>query len=418
MFALVDCNNFYASCERVFHPQWKNRPIVVLSNNDGCIIARSNEAKALGIPMGAPFFQYKDLMEAHQVIVCSSNYSLYGDLSERVMQTLKPFAIDFQIYSIDEAFLRIGETHYEKFGLEIRKTVLQWVGIPVSIGIAPTKTLAKIANHKAKKERETRGVHVLDNPNAIDQALYALPVEEIWGIGHRRAVKLHRIGIRTAQEFRDAPDDLIKKHLTVNGLRTAWELRGISCLPLEEVPQPKKSITCSRAFGAPIDDLENLYEAVASYAARTGEKLRLQESLASSMTVFVELHPFNREASNAFHVRIVFPQPTDYTPHLIHYAKNAAKALFRPGQQYRKAGIIVDGLVPNQSYQQDLFAMRNASTSKQNTLMRVMDQLNEKFGHTVLCSAAEGTSKEWQMKRNLRTPHYTTQWDEILSIHI
>lgn len=418
MFALVDCNNFYASCERVFHPEWKNRPIIVLSNNDGCVIARSNESKALGIPMGAPLFQCKNLIEAHDIIVCSSNYTLYGDMSERVMKTLKEFAIDFQVYSIDEAFLNIECENYEEYGRQIRETVLKWTGIPVSVGIAPTKTLAKVANHKAKKEPENNGVFVLNTPEKIEHALDKFPIHDVWGIGRKWSLKLSKLGVQTAAQFKDLPDEIIKKHLTVIGLRSALELRGISCLQLEERPPAKKSVTCSRAFGKPVDCLEQLQEAVSTYAARAGEKIRSQNSLATTMLVFVELHPFNRSGSNFFHIRVTFPQPTDFSPHLIHYARQAAEILYKPSQKYRKAGIILDGLVPHNTFQTDLFAPPAKHHGKERRLMKLVDQLNEKYGHNIIRSAAEGTTKEWKMKRGRCTPHYTTQWDEILTIRI
>lgn len=418
MYALIDCNNFYASCERVFHPEWNNRPIVVLSNNDGCVIARSNESKALGIPMGAPLFKCKDIIDAHNIVVCSSNYTLYGDMSDRVMQTLKGFAVDFQIYSIDEAFLRIECDDYESYGKNIRETVLKWTGIPVSVGIAPTKTLAKIANHKAKKEPENNGVFVLDVPEKVENALDKFPIHDIWGIGKRWALKLAKLGVQTAGQFKDLPDELIKKHLTVFGLRTAWELRGTSCLQLEEKPPAKKSVTCSRAFGRPVDNLEELQEAVSTYAARAGEKIRSQSSLATTMLVFVELHPFSRSSSNFFHIRVTFPQPIDYSPHIIHYARQAAEKLFKPSQKYRKAGIILDGLVPNNTFQTDLFAPPSKHHGKQRQVMKLVDQINEKYGHNIVRSAAEGTTKSWRMKRHRCTPHYTTQWDELLTIQI
>lgn len=418
MFFLVDCNNFYASCERAFHPEWKNRPIVVLSNNDGCVIARSNESKALGIPMGAPLFQCKEIIEAHNIVVCSSNYTLYGDMSDRVMQILKTFAADFQVYSIDEAFLCLECDHYKEYGKTIRDKILKWTGIPVSIGIAPTKTLAKVANHKAKKEPENEGVYVLDTPEKIETALDSFPIQDIWGIGRKSAIKLAKLGVQTAGQLRDLPDELIKKHLTVTGLYTVWELRGTSCLQLEEKPPAKKSVTCSRAFGKPIDQLEDLQEAVSTYTARAGEKIRSQGSLATTMLIFVELHPFNRSSSNFFHIRVTFPQPIDYTPHLIHYARQAAEKLFKPTQKYRKAGIILDGLVPNNTFQTDLFAPPSKHHGKQKQVMKLVDQINEKYGHNIVRMAAEGTTKEWRMKRQHCTPHYTTQWDEILTIHI
>ncbi len=253
MYALVDCNNFYASCERVFNPKWKNKPIVVLSNNDGCVIARSNEAKALGIPMGAPFFQCRDLIKAHDVIVCSSNYTLYGEMSGRVMETLKQFSPDIQVYSVDEAFLALQEKDLMDQGLKIRETVLRWTGIPVSIGIAKTKTLSKVANDYAKKNKFQGGVFILQGSEQINSILDCMPVTDIWGIGGRLGRKLNALGITTARQFKEADDTLIRKHLSVVGLRTAMELREINCLPLNEVPAPKKSVTCSRAFGRPVD---------------------------------------------------------------------------------------------------------------------------------------------------------------------
>lgn len=418
MFALTDCNNFYASCERVFNPKWIGKPIVVLSNNDGCVIARSNEAKALGIPMGAPFFQYRDLMRAHDVIVCSSNYTLYGDMSARVMRTLREFSPDMQIYSIDEAFLGLPEKGSYDYGMKIRSTVLQWTGIPVSIGIAATKTLAKVANKHAKKNPQSGGVYVLDNQKSIDEILDTLPLTEIWGIGRRLALRLNRKGIITAKDFRDADDALIKKSISVVGLRTAMELRGISCLPLDEVPPPKKSVTCSRAFGKPIDALPELQEAIASYAARAAEKIREQESLATSLLVFVELHPFVQDGTGHFHVRVSLPEPTDYTPHLIYYAKAAVSELFQEGNRYRKAGIILDDLVPGQCYQGDLFAPQTIDKDKQRRIMRLVDTLNESYGYTIIQTAAEGVSNGWRMKQHFRSSKFTTDWDGLLKIKI
>jgi DNA polymerase V len=418
MFALIDCNNFYASCERVFKPKWVGKPIVVLSNNDGCVIARSNEAKVLGIPMGAPFFQYKDLIRAHNVIVCSSNYTLYGDMSARVMRTLKEFSAKMQIYSIDEAFLLLQENDLLEYGKYIRSTVLQWTGIPVSIGIAPTKTLAKIANRHAKKNFHTGGVYVLNNQQVTDHILDNLPVTEIWGIGRNLGLRLNRKGIITAKDFRDADDTLIKKSLSVVSLRTVMELRGISCLPLEELPPSKKTVTCSRAFGKPVDNLKELHEAIAFYASRAAEKIRGQDSLATMMTVFVELHPFNKDRPGNYHVRVSLPEPTDYTPHLIHYAKTAADALFQQGNRYRKAGIILDDLVPDHCYQRDLFAPQHIDYEKQKRIMKLVDHVNEHYGHNILHSAAEGVSKSWKMRQHLRSAKFTTDWDELLKIKI
>lgn len=418
MYALIDCNNFYASCERVFNPKWKNKPIVVLSNNDGCVVARSNEAKALGIPMGAPFFQYKELMKAHDVIVCSSNYTLYGEMSGRVMESLKSFSLDMQVYSVDEAFLALHEQNLMDQGLKIRETILKWTGIPVSVGIAKTKTLAKVANAHAKKNKTTGGVFILEGQEQIDAILDEMPVTEIWGIGGRLGKRLSILGISTAKQFKEADDTLIKKHLSVVGLRTAMELREISCLPLTEIPAPKQSITCSRAFGRPVETLEELSEAVSSYTANAAEKVRSQGSMASEMTVFVEFHPFRRDIPNSLYSKIIFPEPTNYTPHLITYAKTVLEKLYQPEKQYRKTGIILESLVPDNCFQRDLFTEPDENEEKYKVLMQTIDDLNEEFGHNIVHSAAEGVVSGWRMKQNRRTSRFTTRWNELLTIKI
>lgn len=415
-FALVDCNNFYVSCERVFNPKLIGKPVVVLSNNDGCIIARSNEAKALGIPMGAPLFKIADLVKTQGVITLSSNFTLYGDMSERVMQILNQFTPDIQIYSIDEAFLHLTQKDTVAYARKIRETILQWTGIPVSIGIANTKTLAKVASHRAKKNPSAGGVCSLETQNEIDATLDYLPVTDIWGIGSRSGVTLRKFGIITAKDLRDANDALIKKQLKIVGLRTVWELRGTSCLPLEEAPPPKKSITCSRSFGKKIETLQELSEAIASYTSRAAEKLRNQDSLASILTVYVVLHPIIEGRQQAYHVRVCLPEATDYTPRLIHLAIAGVKELFQEGNVYRKAGIILDGLVSNQSYQQDLFSP--PPSEKQTRLMKAIDRINKHYDTKKVRSAAEGFEKPWSMKQDRRTPHYTTDWTEILKIKI
>lgn len=409
LFALVDCNNFYASCERVFNPLLEGRPIVVLSNNDGCIIARSNEAKALGIPMGAPLFEYRELMNKHGVAVCSSNYALYGDMSQRVMQVLEMNAPQVQVYSIDESFLDYDVPDPIREAKILREKVKQWTGIPVSIGIAKTKTLAKVANHIAKKNPEFGGVFLLDETNC-EAVLDKFPVDDIWGIGRQYAEKLTKRGVKTALDLRDTDDAWIKKHLTVVGLRTVWELRGTSCIPLDEAPSAKQSITSSRAFGRPITELNELYESVSSYAARAAEKARKEKRLASSMFVFFVLHPF-RSGGNS--VKITFPEPTAYTPEIIHYAKLAAHEIYRPGYSYRKAGVILEGLVDEDSYQRDLFANKGPLHDKQKQRMELLDKMNRSFGKNTLHTAAEGVTKKWSMKQERRSPRYTTRWDEI-----
>ncbi|MEM1282937.1 MAG: Y-family DNA polymerase [Chlamydiota bacterium] len=409
LLALVDCNNFYASCERVFNPLLEGKPIVILSNNDGCIIARSNEAKALGIPMGAPLFEYRELIKKHGVVVCSSNYALYGDMSQRVMEVLEMNTPEVQVYSIDESFLDFDVPNPIQEAKSLRATIKQWTGIPVSIGIAKTKTLAKVANHIAKKNPEFCGVFYLDEKNSTS-ILQKFPVEDVWGIGRRYAEKLIKQGIKTALDLRDTDDTWIKKHMTVVGLRTVWELRGTSCIPLEEAPSAKQSITSSRAFGRPITELDELYESVASYAARAAEKARKEKRLASSMFVFFVFHPFRSGGNN---VKIIFPEPTSYTPEIIHYAKLAAHEIYRSGHSYRKAGVILEGLVDENSYQRDLFANKGPLQEKQKQAMALLDKMNRGFGHKTIHMAAEGLKKTWLMKQEQRSPRYTTRWDEI-----
>lgn len=418
LFALVDCNNFYASCERVFRPKLKHRPVVVLSNNDGCVIARSKEAKILGIPMGAPAFQYAQLFRLHRVEVCSSNYTLYGDMSSRVMQTLSQFSPDLQVYSIDEAFLMLESDHAEATSHAMRKTVLQWTGIPVSVGIAPTKTLAKVANHCAKKDPKHNGVFLMTDPILQEEILQKLPVGEVWGIGRQITETLSRNGIRTAWELRNSDDNWIKKRLSVTGLRTVWELRGISCLQLEEVDLPKKSIICSRSFGRPVSELHELEEAVAAYMARAAEKARLQDSVAGFIQVFLMTSKHQPGSFYGNRAQVVLPQSTSYTPELIHYAKQALKSLFVPGLAYKKTGVLLGGLEPASAFQPDLFCAQGGALEKQRAVMELMDKTNKNFGRKVLRMAAEGTTQDWKARSGSCSPHFTTRWDELLTLQL
>ncbi len=407
--ALVDCNNFFVSCERVFNPKLRGRPVVVLSSNDGCIIARSNEAKKLGIPMGAPHFQWADFLRAHDVHTCSSNFALYGDLSHRVMRTLEYFNPDLEIYSVDEAFLWVGDladpvTHCR----HIREKVLQWTGIPVSIGIASTKTLAKVANHKVKKTAALKGVY-LPSKSELDTILDSLPVEEIWGIGRRLTEFLAKRGIFTAAQLRDQKDAWVRKNLSVVGLRTVWELRGISCLPLEEATSAKQSIMTSRTFGRPILSKQELSEAIATYAARGAEKLREEGRVAGWMQVFIR----GKEYGNA--AQITLPEPSQYTPTIIEYAKTGLESIYRAGHAYKKGGILLGGLEPEDAYQRDLFAT-SIDETKQRAAMALLDRANAQFGYSVLQFAAEGTLRPWQTKRQHRSSCFTTRWDELLTI--
>ncbi len=404
--ALVDCDNFYASCERIFNPELRGQPLVILSNNDGCIVARSSEAKALGIPMGAPYFQWADFIRGRGVAVRSSNYALYGDLSHRVMRTLERFNPEMEIYSIDEAFLQVGDLkdpagHCRR----MREKVLQWTGIPVSIGIAPTKTLAKVATRIAKKRKES--VYL---PEDFGPILEELPVGEIWGVGRRLAQFLAKRGIHTAAQLRDKEDGWVQKNLTVVGLRLVWELRGFSCLPLDEAPAAKQTIMTSRSFGRPILSKEELGEALATYAARGAEKLREEQRVASWLQVFITGKDYGEQAC------LVLPQPTSFTPTLIEYAKQGLNTIYRPGHAYKKAGILLGGLVPEESFQRDLFT--RADEEKQRAAMALLDYANQKFGGAILKFAAEGTERPWQGKRQLRSPCFTTRWKDLLTIRI
>lgn len=412
MFALVDCNNFYVSCERIFNPKLEGKAVIVLSNNDGCIIARSNEAKALGVPMGAPFFQWKSFLTAQDAVVLSSNYALYGDLSHRVMETLKECAPFIQVYSIDEAFLQLQDGGFEAQGEAIYKRVRKWTGIPVSVGIAPTKTLAKVAGRAAKKGS---GVFVMESQETIDRLLERLPVVDVWGIGRGRAQQLNRMGITTAKELADADDHWIRKHLTVTCLKIALELRGTPCLPLEEKLPVKQSICCSRSFSQPIGEIEALFEAVASYAARAAEKLRSQGSSATLMTVFAERHPFQERV--AHHVRLTLLEPTDDTLLLISNAKKGIEKLFQKGILYRKVGVVLDGFVSTDAVQGSLFS-EGPPNEKRKRALQAVDAVNAKLKYRAVKSAAEGIEQKWRMSRSYSSSRYTTSWEELLTIRL
>jgi DNA polymerase V len=414
--ALVDCNNFYVSCERVFNPSLEGRPVVVLSNNDGCVVARSNEAKALGIAMGAPFFMCRDLLHKNNGRAYSSNYSLYGDMSFRVMQTLRQFTPEVEIYSIDEAFVqcpacgRFGSTD---FGHRIRRTVTQHTGIPVSIGIAPTKTLAKIANRIAKKEPSCGGVFDCTRHHDIDRLLDGIDVADVWGIGRRYARKLQGCGIDTARQLKYADDLLIKKQCTIAGLRTACELRGIACLALEQTPPSKKAIASSRSFGRPVRSLAELCEAVSEYVSRAGEKLRRQKSTAGIMVVYVTTSPYiGREPHYANAMTCRLPFRTAYTPELIRHAHVCLEKLYKPGYRYTKAGILLTDIGPDRQAQ--LHAFEDACfTDAHKKMMSAVDCINERYGSNTVQFASSGTARTWSMQRQYMSPAFTTRWSEI-----
>ena len=381
MYALVDCNSFYCSCERVFRPDLLDPPgpLVVLSNNDGCVIARTSEAKALGIPMGAPWFQWRDRFKEWGVEAFSSNYTLYGDMSRRVMEVLGGFSPSVEVYSIDESFLHVQDwspAQLAGFGAEIRERVLRWTGIPVGVGLSASKTLAKVANRAAKK---AGGVYVLDHASEAGRALLAdWPVAELWGVAGRLERRLAELGIHTAADLARARPALLHQRFGVVVERMALELQGVACLPLETLQPPRKNSCCSRSFGHPIEDLENLREAVATHATRAGEKLRRQRLAASAVHVFFHTNPRRPELPQHFPAAgRELLVPTSFTPELVGEALRLLEALYRPGFRYIKAGVMCLGLVPDEDRQNNLFRPVDRETErKQKRLMAAVDALN------------------------------------------
>ena len=414
IFALVDCNNFYASCERVFDPSLKKRAIVILSNNDGCIIARSNEAKALGIPMGAPFFQQKAIIKKHNVAVFSSNYQLYGDMSQRIMDTLRLHAPDMEIYSIDEAFLRLDPLQPRdlyKYCKTIRAKVLQWTGVPVSIGIGPTKVLAKVANHVAKKQI---GVFDIRSQQAQDEILKAMDVGKIWGIARKWSERLNQMGINKASELRDASPTIIRKHLSVIGERILRELKGQSCIDLESI-QPRKTIMSSKSFGNPLTNKRPIEEALANYTARACEKLREQNSRAQAVHVFIQTNGFretNRQYNNG--LTCTLTTPTSDTRLIIKAAKFCLSRIYKQGYRYKKTGVMLTGLIPTSLEQKQLFIDSNHHAGDH--LMDIVDRINKSYGPDTLFLGAQGVTREWKMRCVLRSQRYTTQWNDLLTV--
>lgn len=416
IFALVDCNNFYVSCEQIFQPHLRVRPVVVLSNNDGCVVSRSDEAKKLGIKMGVAFFEVKDRAEKNGVIALSSNYSLYADMSRRVMETLCNFTPEIEVYSIDEAFLNLSglSVNLTEYGYKIKNTVKQWTGIPASIGIAETKTLAKIANRIAKRFTKAAGVFELTD-SAIDEILAQTNVENVWGVGIKTAIKLKRAGINTALELRDVDIGWMRQSFGVTGVRTIYELRGISCYELQEQPPSKKSVTVSRIFGRKVETVEELKEAVSSYVCRAGEKLREEGLAAGAMTVFVMTSRFVNERKRYFNSHTVcFPTATNYTPELIKHATKSVERLYRKGFLFNKAGVILSELVPQGNVQGNL--LDEIDRQKSRRLMQAVDAINARLPFTPLRWAAEGIYQPWQAKFSKRSKRFTTRWDELVEV--
>jgi len=400
--ALIDCNSFYVSCERLFNPKIRNKPVVVLSSNDGCIISRSNEAKALGINMGEPYFKAKDIIVKNNVHVFSSNYSLYGDLSRRVMRTLKRFNSEIEIYSIDEAFLDLSNfpnEEIENVGKEIRDVVLQWTGIPTSIGIAKTKTLSKVANHIAKKTKS--GVVSLIGIKDIDPILEKVEVNDIWGVGKQLTKFFFKNGIHNAKQLKNISNTWIKKNSNVLSSRTAMELRGISCFGLETTSSKRKSCVVSRSFAKKAERIQELQESITSYCLNAAEKIRSESLIAKSITVFIRTSPFqNQFAYYSNSKTIDLPIATDNSIEIVKTALTGLKDIFKNGYRYQKAGIMLSGLSDSQE-NKNLFS--SIKDDKIKSLMKTIDNTNYKFGRSTLSLASAGVNKQWNIKRQ----HYS-----------
>ena len=420
VFALVDCNNFYASCEKLFDPRLAGKPVVVLSNNDGCVVARSAEAKALGVPMGAPWHQLRELARRTGIVAFSSNYALYADMSNRVVEVLGRFSGGLEVYSIDESFLDLSGYHGLNegglfgYGVEIRRRVGQWLGLAVCVGIGASKTLAKLANFCAKKGLAGRdGVcdFTVMSERELNELFEAIPVEEVWGVGRRLSERLREMGIETVRGLRDA--ETIRSRFSVVLERTVRELRGDSCLELEEVVPAKQQIMSSRSFGQYVYALDELREAVASYIARAAEKLRAQDCLAGAVQVHIRTNPFKpREPQYQRSVMAPLPEPTADTRALVGFAVKLLESIFRPGYAYQKAGVMLTELQPFEQRQGTLFGV-GPELERSAALMSAMDQINARWGRGTVRVSAEGVERAWQMRRGHLSPAYTTSWEDL-----
>ena len=423
IYALVDCNNFYVSCERVFDLKARSKPTVVLSNNDGCIIARSPEVKAMGVRMADPVYKWINTLEKNNTSIYSSNFPLYADISDRVMSILYDFAPEIEQYSIDEAFLNLTNMpirNYKEYAAKIRQTVLDMTDIPVSVGIANTKTLAKAANRIGKKFPQFNGILSFKNAEEaqVDSLLEMLEIEDVWGIGSKYSSLLKSKGITNAKILKYADLNFIKKYLHIPGVRTVLELKGISCIPFMEETNPKKGILSSKSFSSPVDNLESLTEAIANYTARGAEKLRNQNSATGKVSVFIRTNHFNAYASqysNSY--RINLPHPTFDTAELIYYAIKALKKIYIKGYRYHKAGVYFDSIIQQDNIPFDLFGeVTRSSIEKKKALMNCVDRINFKWGRDTVFFATQGVKRDWKMKQSKKSPCYTTSIKELLLV--
>ena len=415
VFALIDCNAFYVSCERVFNPKLNNKPVVALSNNDGCIIARSKEAKALGIKMGVPLFKVKDIVERENVIVFSSNYTLYADMSRRVMNIISEFTPSIEVYSIDEAFIELTNMNvdYESYARHMRKVILQYTGIPVSIGIASTKTLTKVANHIAKDDESLEGVCSLIQHENLDQVLEDTNVVDVWGVGRQLSKKLIANGIFNAKLLKNCEDAWVRKMMSVNGLKTVSELREISCLDLEETSATRKSCCTTRSFGKPLINLEDIEQAVTTFARRATERIRGENLIASTVSVFLRTNPFDRNRYYSNSSTTTLSYPTYDTVQIVKTALQLTKIIFRENYKYKKAGVLLSGFYEKGTETKDLFSEARYRSPK---LMSAVDQINERYGSDTIQIATECQMGKWKQKRKNCTQSYTTQLDNVLLI--
>ena len=418
MFAHIDCNNFYVSCERVFNPSLNGKPVIVLSNNDGCAISRSNEAKALGIPMGAPAFKYKEIIEENNVHVFSANFPLYGDMSNRVMSILATFCPMQEIYSIDECFLDLSgfDVDLKEYGLQMKERVYKWTGLPISIGIAPTKSLCKVATRVAKKfPQETNSVHVIDSEELRIKALKWLEIGDVWGIGRQYTKKLLAKNIKNAYQFTCMGDDWVKKHMSIVGLRLKHDLQGIPSIMIEEV-KDKKNIATTRTFDYNTENYEDVKERIVTFTTKCAEKLRKQGSCCNSIQVFIATNFYRKDLpqySNSICIKLPFA--TNSTFELAEYAVMGLEQIFKKGYAYKRAGVFVMDFTPENNQQLNLFQNRNA---KHIPIMKAMDKLNRKYGCDLLRLGAQAPGKTWRMKQEKLSPHYTTNINEVLTIKV
>ena len=421
MYALIDCNNFYASCERVFNPGLNGKPIVVLSNNDGCIIARSNEAKDLGIDMGGAYFMLEKELKKHNVFVFSSNYTLYGDMSQRVMNTLAEFSPEIEIYSIDESFLNFDGFellgNLKDIGITIRNTVFRNTGIPVSVGFAPTKTLAKLANRIAKKNKLYKGVCVLNNKSSIEEALKITTVDNIWGIGRQYAKLLMDNNINSAYDLTQVPENWVKAHMSIVGLRLQKELQGEKCISLELTAPIKQNICTSRSFGRYLTDINIINEAMSNFASRCALKLRKDKTVCSVIQIILYTNRHKQDQPQYFANKVILlPVPTNSSVEIIQYALKALSIVFKPGYRYMKCGVIVSGIVPENRVQQNIFD--KIDRSKLAKVSTILDSLNKRYGSDTVKVGSLGVQKQWNLKSEKLSQCFSTRLEEIIVINI